>query len=358
MQCGYSQLEVYLDDLVNVDEIEVYDDYLFFSYHENGKDIFAYSDLRIDTPKIQIIKELSSPILDFAIEGDYIYYTIYNREEQAHVDTIYQLNYRNPNATIFRLISEITAPEEIAVEGDRLLVSAEAFNSDFDTIIEYDLESLDSPPIVLVDSIRVTDMEIYNDELFYSTLSRTCVYRFNTNDNSESLLDCLFGAINGIAIGSDLLFASNALVEPGSEGFIVSYDLKNENDTFTTIINDVSTPTKLAYHNNYLYAYELLESRIVRFKLENSVSTNNQEKSFNVVVYPNPSFDMIFFRSANDLGRESIYELYNNAGQMVGSGDLIFDTLNGLDISSLPNGAYYVKLFIGEKIVIKKVMKI
>jgi hypothetical protein len=79
----------------------------------------------------------------------------------------------------------------------------------------------------------------------------------------------------------------------------------------------------------------------------------------NIVIYPNPT-DNILNIKINNISGEFTYKLVNTLGQKVNSGKL-FNTENSINISSLDNGIYFMKIedistnkYMVEKIIVNK----
>ena len=77
-----------------------------------------------------------------------------------------------------------------------------------------------------------------------------------------------------------------------------------------------------------------------------------------IIISPNPSADEIRIYTTIFLDDNFSYELFNSAGQIILSGLFSPSTNNALDINTLSNGVYFLRIQIRDQVAIKKVIKI
>ena len=77
-----------------------------------------------------------------------------------------------------------------------------------------------------------------------------------------------------------------------------------------------------------------------------TVSTNSIDNVINsdFEVYPNPSHDKVFVKLNNsDLGKKNI-RIYNMTGQIIYNQTRLFDEVDGIDVSAIPAGMYFIEV--------------
>lgn len=77
------------------------------------------------------------------------------------------------------------------------------------------------------------------------------------------------------------------------------------------------------------------------------------QPNIQVTVYPNPTEDKLFIQS-NEL--IYAYELIDITGKVVLENKLANDFI-ALDIANLTNGIYFIKAYIGDEVLVKKIIK-
>ena len=100
----------------------------------------------------------------------------------------------------------------------------------------------------------------------------------------------------------------------------------------------------LCYHvnNNVVYVNPEYNECDMPFAVEDNSITNE------ITVYPNPASDVIKILNDNNLNITNV-EIIDLTGRTV----LITDNANDIDISSIPEGQYFVKI-IGETTIVRK----
>ncbi len=84
----------------------------------------------------------------------------------------------------------------------------------------------------------------------------------------------------------------------------------------------------------------------------------NEELATNVSIYPNPVSTTLFVAFSEVPEGDCFVRCYDMTGRVVGETSFDGDIRAALDVAALPQGAYFVKIFVDEKAVVnRKVMK-
>ncbi|MFC3157318.1 T9SS type A sorting domain-containing protein [Chryseobacterium arachidis] len=83
------------------------------------------------------------------------------------------------------------------------------------------------------------------------------------------------------------------------------------------------------------------------------LSVEENASEVGIKVYPNPVKDILYVKSQNPIER---YEIFSSVGQLVSSNTWKIST-SSVDVSSLPKGVYYIKLFTAKHNVVEKFVK-
>ncbi|MBK8080055.1 MAG: T9SS type A sorting domain-containing protein [Saprospiraceae bacterium] len=78
-------------------------------------------------------------------------------------------------------------------------------------------------------------------------------------------------------------------------------------------------------------------------------TSNNQA---NILIYPNPTEGVLNIESDNKNGLT--YSIYSSDANLMMSGKV--PAKGQVDVSALPNGMYFIKIIIGNQVVIKKIL--
>ena len=117
------------------------------------------------------------------------------------------------------------------------------------------------------------------------------------------------------------------------------YDLLNNNTTIT--VNDVNSTISLAPGEFKVYADN-----------QANLSTNNiQPIDEKVILYPNPTKDILKFNTSKTIDK---IEIYNLLGKKMNASNF---NNNQIDISNLSSGIYILKLYTNDKVGAKKIIK-
>jgi hypothetical protein len=114
---------------------------------------------------------------------------------------------------------------------------------------------------------------------------------------------------------------------------------------YTNFANSAWPNAKFIWSSNLILDNEVLVRHTVG---TTDISENDTSEKTKIQVAPNPFSDRIFLKNAPE---NAVFEITNAVGQVVFSGKNIAQT----DFSGLPNGIYYLKIFLKKTKIIKLV---
>lgn len=332
---GYCQKEDYLTDTPFLIQLEVYNNYLAFSYTEDSTSYIAFSDLEAKEATYFTFKELNKQISRFTIKDDFLFFSSFDIGEVSRLDLT------NPEKDPVIILDGLQNPRQIDISDSSVFLSVKtndlAHNDVFyNRLLKFDLDSLDQDPIILVDSVVISALSDYGSEVIYSTnYPYRCVYLYN---GENRLIGCPPGPINDFEIRGNEVYSTSAKKTYESPGAIVKFDALNESGDFTVLNDNVRFPNWLAIYENYIYVFEFFDRKISRIKLE-EVSDVSIVANPNVVEgYPNPTSDIFNIKGKENL----LYNIYSINGIKMIDGNLSGD--GRIDVKSLPSGFYILYL--------------
>ena len=101
-----------------------------------------------------------------------------------------------------------------------------------------------------------------------------------------------------------------------------------------------------AFNNTYTVGGIIVTESILNMPFdENSLAISEVSLS-NIIIYPNPASERLYVKG--DLSKKIEFKIYDNSGRMVLKEPM---SINGIDISTLPIGLYYVLIFENQKLI-------
>ncbi|MBL4651898.1 MAG: choice-of-anchor B family protein [Flavobacteriales bacterium] len=205
---------------------------------------------------------------------------------------------------------------------------------------------------VLADETHGTDLKI----LDVSDLSNITLL-----DTISSQIDHQYSIPHNVMVKGDNVFVSYYF-----DGLVI-YNISDPSNPYISGYYDTSTET----HANWVYrgcwgVYSFLPSGIVLasdmqnglYVLDVTNATgisNNEDNSFNVIVFPNPASESVII-STKDYKNAS-YQIVNINGQMVKSGNLL-NSIETIQLNAIPNGTYLIEISAeNNKTITKKLVK-
>ncbi|MEL6842057.1 MAG: T9SS type A sorting domain-containing protein, partial [Bacteroidota bacterium] len=83
------------------------------------------------------------------------------------------------------------------------------------------------------------------------------------------------------------------------------------------------------------------------------------ESGFTIDIYPNPTANILKVRLEEiDIPAAPTYELYDMSGKILAQGDLHTSKVNEIELSSLPEGTYLLRILQGSRIINRNVVKL
>ena len=231
---------------------------------------------------------------------------------------------------------------------------------------------------------NIYDIDISNDDKImisgsFSTFNnqqRFCLARLNQNGT----LDATFNSYNFIDNGSQYSIFGVKALNDGK--YIINGSFNNYNGQSSSKIAKINNDGTIdntcnigSGANNYIEATAIQnDGKILiggSFTTFNNVSKNRIARLSNtilstsvnfyenpeIIVYPNPTQDLLFLENTNSSLIISSIKLINSMGQQLKfykSTELINNRIN---LKELPNDVYYIQISINDKITTKKIIK-
>ncbi len=104
--------------------------------------------------------------------------------------------------------------------------------------------------------------------------------------------------------------------------------------------------------------YDDFISEINECQLASSLDRFADDLDSHFKFYPIPSSDVVFIQTYLPIDKNVTYELYSTSGQLLRRGSILLDANEGIDISTLSNGVHFLRIFIEDKVLTKKIVKI
>ena len=351
--CNYcnAQSEVFIDDALEVCNIFVYEDFLYYEYVEKVdgdivKGKLYRTDLREKIVNPEFLFETSTRIAGIAIKDDIIYYS--NRDSRSILSrSLYDLS--APPDSIGTGLHNAT---ELEIVGSSLYVTATK-NPDFpQDMLVFDLENIEESPELLFRHLAPWTIVSKDNSLYITGLLNLNIYKVDLDEENLKLEAILPDSIMfpvGIAVVENTIYFTNST---GSEqnvydANISKMDLNDPAKKIETVYEGLESHHALVHYDNSLFVAEFHKNRITKVEIPVITSQSNVEQTkFNL--YPNPAIDYVVVDS--EVGK--IYEIYSVDGSLIKSGNLTISRT--ISLEALPVGAYFINVVgVGSSIIHK-----
>lgn len=217
--------------------------------------------------------------------------------------------------------------------------------------------------IILIDSINGSNLptddrdaaKFFNDALNIYTVTKDKSNLAINAINVPSINDTINVSVwsyDSSAISTKqhkIKFAESETIDPTIDIYLLdqflnlSINVRSTNEYNFMITNDVNS-----YGNN---RFKLLFNN-----LGNGVT--EQAKNTDVILYPNPAQNNLFFKINNEGNSTLKYDILDMMGRTIESSEVdIQNTLGMINIDKLNSGNYIIRMTLGEKLIIKKFIK-
>lgn len=288
-----------------------------------------------------VIENLDLDSNAIAIRGDYLYFS------SVYGNTISKIDLTQTNPQIEIVVSGLTRPNSLAFYNNNLYVTHGPSHFNFSGKISK--INIDNPNPIVVDVLtglmRPERIIIQNDHLFCAQYNDSTsgdggkVFKLDLSDPSPIPIELISELTNvtAITIVNNDLFIGTYLSDNFTPS-LIKIDLDIPNPDITTIINSGIEVTDLANNGNYLYIADSSNSDVLSLELDTILGQNDNKFSNKVVVFPNPSQDILFF--SNLPQKNNDYTITDSVGRVITKGKL---NSNKLDINTLKTGIYLIK---------------
>lgn len=256
----------------------------------------------------------------------------------------------NPNALINGMV----------MHGDLLIYSQQSTTPFSDSIYSYNVVTGDDPVFILENPIedgQLRNLRVYQDEIYYSNViapSDIALFKIPLNepDPTPTLVSELEFGSNGadqsmLLVGSQLYIGIEA-----PDHLVLKLDLAQSLpiDAQIMISDYPGAPLGLAFKDGTFYGSEGFSYTLVNFEDPNLSITENGVNE--ITLYPNPSSGRVFLQGQST--EVETFRLYSASGQLLTNGVYLSE---GIDLSGLPNGLYFLEHTGEQGSIVKRVLK-
>lgn len=101
-----------------------------------------------------------------------------------------------------------------------------------------------------------------------------------------------------------------------------------------------------AFNNTHTVGGIIVTESILNMPFHDSSLATSEVSLSNIIIYPNPVSERLYVKG--DLSKKIEFKIYDNSGRMVLKEPMY---TNGIDMSTLPIGLYYVLIFENQKLI-------
>jgi hypothetical protein len=322
-----AQTSVVLEGFHFLKKIQIEGDFLYFSDYQSLKKM----DLTLENPPlITVVNEGLDSLQDFVIKDGILYI--------AHGYKISKVNISGPlPAPIIDVVTSIEMPLGLCFNGNDLYIASNGSIRKMDvTEANPSLTEVVSGIQGMVFAILVHDNYLYFSSTVSSTFPQQGISKVNLNQ-SPLEIETVF---SGVADPKTFVMNGNELIFSELGNLRISSININQQDPSLNVILDIPLGAYgLAKRNNILYLVEFFGTPNGRIlKMDSPLSVGSFNPNHEMIVYPNPAKDKIYFTSSN---MSANYKIYNLLGQELEKGTAHH---NEIDIMYLPNGNYFINI--------------
>ncbi|MEL7220250.1 MAG: T9SS type A sorting domain-containing protein [Bacteroidota bacterium] len=141
--------------------------------------------------------------------------------------------------------------------------------------------------------------------------------------------------------------SGTALLSGGTGPYILEWSTGSSNITVHNLLPEETYFLRVTDARQCTQTFEIIA------RLTNTDDLSAEER---LVIAPNPCHDVLHLKFAETWRAPILYQLYDYNGSRLQDGQ--FDGDNSLDLTSYPRGAYYLRLWVGEENLLRKVIKL
>lgn len=344
-QYACCQTELFIPDLPSTSQMGSFQNYLIINTYKNDTSRLIMYNTDEEEPEGAVIFSSDERIVDFDLREHELYFTS-NKSGQSYLKALDLLDL-DENPELIEL--DGFSPILIAVSNSRCFISGNKSSMPFDSrlqsLIEVPLDSLEKELFVIVDSLDIRDLQMYEDTLLVLNFSSYSNNLFRYTSEFEFLTN-LRGPINDMAVRENELFlpVASTFDIDSCKAEILTLDLTDIEAGASVFTEEFRVSFTVEINNNYLYAYETtnvcssLPRQISRLNLDPTIisSTTNQEEKELLTLYPNPTADVLIVQDKEP----NAYRIYSIDGKLVLEGEMAFD--GRIDVHAIPTGLFSI----------------
>ncbi len=344
-QYACCQTELFIPDLPSSSQMGSFQNYLIINTYKNDTSRLIMYNTDEEEPEGAVIFSSDERIVDFDLREHELYFTSY-KSGQSYLKALDLLDL-DENPELIEL--DGFSPILIAVSNSRCFISGNESSMPFDSrlqsLIEVSLDSLEKELFVIVDSIDIRDLQMYEDTLLVLNFSSYSNNLFRYTSEFEFLTN-LSGPINDMAVRENELFlpVASTFDIDSCKAEILTLDLTDIEAGASVFTEEFRVSFNVEINNNYLYAYETtnvcssLPRQISRLNLDPTVisSTFNPNEKELFILYPNPTSDVLYVQDKASIA----YRIYSIDGKLVLDGNMGLD--GHIDVKILSTGLFSI----------------
>ncbi len=181
-----------------------------------------------------------------------------------------------------------------------------------------------------------TGINMIGNDLYVAEFDANKISKIDVTQSSPSPVDVITGLSNPTEI---LVVGNDLLVSEFGANRIIQIDLTNSTPVISDLVTNINNPTGLFLNGNDLYISVYGDNKIVKFSSPTLSTEEYSSGRQKIKIFPNPSTEYI---QVSNLTANKNYKIYSILGTEIKSGYISNNDM--IDIKSLTNGAYFLKL--------------
>jgi uncharacterized repeat protein (TIGR03803 family) len=201
------------------------------------------------------------------------------------------------------------------------------------------------------------------------TNDKGVIFKIKPDGSEYSKLLDFAGAANGSypygSLISDGTFLYGMTLNGGTNDKGIIFKIKPDGSEYSKLLdftgasNGAGPYNSLISDGTFLYGMTSLGGTadlgtVFKYAIPGGIAENQIEKNFNI--YPNPATNKIIIANNGDLQKETFISIYNVQGEQVISNTFNYQNSMDMDVSSLANGIYMVKIQTEKGLAVKKLL--
>jgi sugar lactone lactonase YvrE len=302
---------------------------LYIAQYDTGK--ISKIDISISNPTLtDVITGLDHPF-GIAFNGNDLYIA------EVVGKKISKVNVTATTPTLTDVITGLDFVYGLAFKGDELYFSERSLNK----ISKINITTAQTIVTTVSNGLNGPIRLIFNEnDLYFSEYDGNRISKIDTNLTPPISSDLIVE----LDVPGDMAFKGNELYISSETGNIYKIDITEASINAYTVLSGLKNPSGLRFNGNDLYISDIGLNNISKYSLP-TLSTNELFIKEKVILFPNPAVNFI---QVPGITKFEKYNIYDYLGKTVINGVIFND--EKIDIQTLTNGIYFLKLNNGNKI--------